>query len=145
MNNEESAEEKLEMIANTTDLETAISRLELRRKIQETELKIQSQQLLESLKPANILRHTLEEVRESTPLKNNLFKVALGLGAGYLSKQMVVGQSAGVLKKALGTALQYGITHFVAKKDDTTGYNAGDFSTGSKKKGIFSKLFAKLK
>lgn len=138
MANEVTAEEKLEMIANTSDLGTAIKRLELKRKLQEEELKEKSHQLLESLKPANILKHTLNEVRESTPLKHNLFKVALGLGAGYFSKQLIIGKSAGVAKKALGAALQYGITHFVAKKDDD------GFTPTSGKKGFFKKLLAKI-
>ncbi len=56
-------------------------------------------------------------MQESTPLKHNLLKLAVGLGAGYFSRKMVVGKSAGIVKKALGTALQFGITQFVAKKD----------------------------
>ena len=140
MNHEESADDKLLLIANTTDLQTAIKRLERKRSVQEEELKDKAHDLLESLKPTNILKHTLQEVRESTPLKHNLFKIALGLGAGYLSKKMIVGQSAGALKKAFGTALQYGITHFVAKKDDD-----GTYSPVSGKKGFFGKLLAKIK
>ncbi|MEO6134231.1 MAG: hypothetical protein ABIP35_03695, partial [Ginsengibacter sp.] len=93
MNNEESADDTLLLIANTTDLQTAIKRLERKRSVQEEELKDKAHELFESLKPTNILKHTLQEVRESTPLKHNLFKVALGLGAGYLSQKMIVGQS----------------------------------------------------
>lgn len=139
MNNEEAADQKLMQIANTSDLQTAIKRLERRRKVQEEEIKDDVHVILESLKPANLLKHTLQEVRESTPLKHNLFKVALGLGAGYLSKQMIIGKSAGTIKKALGTALQYGITHFIAKKDDDEN-SAGAY----KKKGFFKKLLAKI-
>jgi hypothetical protein len=137
MSNE--AEETLEKIANTTDLDIAIRRLESRRLLQEESLKVKSHELLISLKPSNILKHTLSEVRESTPLQHNLFKVALGLGAGYLSRKMVVGKSAGLLKKALGTAVQYGITHFVAKKDDD------DTQVHTNKRGFFKKLLAKIR
>lgn len=126
MNDEEIAEEKLEVIANTTDLSTAIKRLERKRRIMEEELKDDFHHILESLKPTNILKQTLHEVQESTSLKHNLLKVALGLGVGYFSRKMVVGKSAGLVKKALGTALQYGITNFVAKKDiddNTNGFH----------------------
>jgi len=124
MNNEELAEQKLELIANTTDLSVAIKRLERRSQILEEELKDDFHKILESLKPTNVLKNTLHEIQESTPLKHNLLKVALGLGAGYFSRKMVIGKSAGIVKKALGTALQYGITNFIAKKDDieTDGY-----------------------
>ena len=118
MKNEEIAEEKLEVIANTTDLSTAIKRLERRKFIMEEDLKDHFHVLLDDLKPANILKNTLQEVQESTSLKHNLLKVAIGLGAGYFSRKMVIGKSAGFVKKALGTALQYGITNFIAKKKE---------------------------
>ena len=117
MNNEQTASGKLEKIANTTDLDVAIKRLERKKMLMEEDLKDEMHALLESMKPSNILKHTLHEVRESTELKHNLFKVALGLGAGYFSRKLIVGKSAGLVKKALGTALQYGITQFVAKKN----------------------------
>lgn len=117
MDNEEIAEKKLEIIANTTDLKTAIKRLERRKAVLEEELKDRFHELAEDLKPSNILKNTIAEVRESTVLKNNLLKVALGLGAGYFSRKLVVNKSAGIVKKALGAALQYGITNFVAKKN----------------------------
>lgn len=119
MDNEEIADQKLEIIANTTDLSIAIKRLERKCQILEEELKDDFYTILESLKPTNILKNTLHEIQESTPLKQNLLKVALGLGAGYFSRKLVIGKSAGIVKKALGAALQYGITNFIAKKDDT--------------------------
>lgn len=111
------ADKKLEKIANTKDLDTAIKRMQRKVELQEAGLKDQFHTILSSLKPANILRSTIHEVQETPDLKHNLFKVALGLGAGYFSRKLVVGKSAGIIKKALGTALQYGITQFVAKKD----------------------------
>ena len=140
MNNEETAEEKLEMIANTTDLSTAIKRLERRKMVMEEDLKDHMHILLDNLKPKNILKATIDEVQESTPLKHNLFKLAVGLGAGYFSRKMVVGQSAGLVKKALGTALQYGVTQFVARKKDTPEDDVYD--SRPKKKGFLKKLFS---
>lgn len=118
MDNEEPTE-KLEAIANTTDLSIAIKRLERKRQRLEEELKDDFHIILQELKPTNLLKNTLYEIQESTPLKHNLLKVALGLGAGYFSRKLMIGKSAGIVKKALGTALQYGITNFLAKKEDT--------------------------
>lgn len=119
MDAQETAKEKLEKIANTTDLLTAIKRLEQRRELQEVELSALYHEALVNLKPKNILKNTLKEVSESTPLKQNLLKVALGLGAGYLSRKMIVKPSAGSMKKMLGAALQYGVTNFIASRDTT--------------------------
>jgi hypothetical protein len=139
MNDEEMAREKLETIASTSDLETAIKRLERKRRLMEEDMKEDMHNLLENLKPANILRTTLHEVQESTPLKHNLLKVAVGLGAGYFSRKMVVGKSAGIVKKALGTALQYGITQFVASKKDD---NNDQIEYVPKKKNLLKRIFS---
>jgi len=139
MNNEETAEEKLEMIANTSDLSTAIKRLERRKMVMEEDLKDHMHIILESLKPTNILKHTMEEVQESTPLKHNLLKIALGLGVGYFSRKMVVGKSAGLVKKALGTALQFGITQFIAKKDTDI---ENEYSAIPKKKSLLKRVLS---
>lgn len=136
MDNEEIAEKKLESIANTTDLETAIKRLERRKAVLEQELKDRFHELAEDLRPKNILRNTIHEVQESTVLKHNLLKVALGLGAGYFSRKLLVNKSAGFVKKALGTALQYGITNFIAKKD------RDDTDEFPKKKNLFRRILS---
>lgn len=139
MNNENTAEQKLEMIANTTDLSIAIKRLERKKWLMEEDLKEHMHSILENLKPANILKQTLHEVQESTPLKHNLLKIALGLGAGYFSRKLIVGKSAGLIKKALGTAIQFGITQFVAKADDNEKENIGFMP---KKKNLLKRIFS---
>lgn len=136
MDNGETAEEKLESIANTTDLATAIKRLERRRSVMEEDLKDHFHALAEDLKPKNILKNTIHEVQESTDLKHNLLKVALGLGAGYFSRKLIINKSAGFVKKALGTALQYGITNFVAKN------NADDAEGTHRKKNLFRRILS---
>jgi len=139
MNNEETAEDKLEIIANTSDLSTAIKRLERRRNFLGEDLKDHFHIVLEELKPTNILKNTLYEVQESTTLKHNLLKVAIGLGAGYFSRKMVIGKSAGLVKKALGTALQYGITNFIAKKNDS---NEDRLDYPTKKKSLLRRILS---
>ena len=137
MNNEEIAAAKLEKIANTADLDLAIKRLERKKALMEEDLKDHVHVILESLRPTNILKHTIHEVQESTEIRHNLFKVALGLGAGYFSRKLVIGKSAGLVKKALGTALRYGITNFVAKKNDQ---DAGYYRPG--KKNLFKRILS---
>ncbi len=137
MNIEDIADKKLEKVANTTDLDTAIKRLRRRAELQEADIQEQVHTILVSLKPTNLLKTTIHEVQESTELKHNLFKVALGLGAGYFSRKMVVGKSAGLVKKAIGTALQYGVTQFISKKGDENGN-----MPRVKKKNIFQRILS---
>src|ERR1019366_2077018 len=138
MNDEQTFSGNLGKINNISELDTAIKRLERKKLLLEENLKDDFHTLLESLKPANILKNTIHEIRESTEIKHNLFKVALGLGAGYFSGKLVVGKSAGIVKKALGTVLQYGITNFVAKKNDK-GEESG---LHSKKKNLFKRILS---
>ena len=39
----------------------------------------------------------------------------MGLATGYLSKKVIVGGSSNVLRKILGTVLQFGVANAVAK------------------------------
>lgn len=126
--------------SSTEDLETAIKRLERKKTVMEEDLKDHFHILLEDLKPANILKNTLHEVQESTPLKHNLLKIAVGLGAGYFSRKLVIGKSAGLVKKALGTALQFGITQFIAKKNDQSDEN--DYDSTPKKKNLLRRILS---
>lgn len=141
MDTEQIAEEKLIKIANTDDLHTAIARLKTKAALQEEGIKDQFHDILVSLKPGNILKQTVHEVQENPKLKGGLFKLALGLGAGYFSRKMVVGSSAGIVKRALGAALQYGITQVIATKhtepEDETGT-----TTPKKKKNLLKRILA---
>ena len=137
MINDEIISGKPQRIANSVELDVAIKRLERKKMLMEEDLKDEIHVILESMKPSNILRHTLHEFQESTELKHNLLKVALGLGAGYFSRKLIVGKSAGLLKKALGTALQYGITQFVAKKN-----NNENGQNSPRKKNIFKRILS---
>lgn len=128
-----------EVIQNTADLTSAIKRLERRRIVMEDDLQQKFHEVLDAFRPVNILKATLHEVRESVPLRQNLLKVVLGLGAGYFSRRLIVGKSAGVIKKALGTVLQFGITHFVASKDVNP---EDEDNVPSKKKNILSRILS---
>ncbi len=103
-------------IHNTEDLKTAIADLEAKKINDESTIKHEFKEMYETYKPANILKNTLTEVSASPKFRHNLLNVALGLGVGYLSQKLVVGRSAGLLKRVIGTAIQFGVTSLVAKR-----------------------------
>ncbi|MEO7801607.1 MAG: hypothetical protein ABIR81_06395 [Ginsengibacter sp.] len=103
-------------IKNGDELKAKIAELEKQKDIDEAAIKYEFKETYETYKPANILKNTLSEVSASPTFKHNLLNVALGLGAGYLSKKLVIGRSAGLFKRVVGTALQFGVTSLVAKK-----------------------------
>lgn len=125
-------------IHNAEELKNAIEELEKKKDIEEAAIKYEFKETYESFKPANILKNTIEEVSESPKFRHNLLNVTLGLGAGYLSQKLVVGRSAGIVKRILGTALQFGVTSFIAKKG-----NAEDVPGVHGKKSLFKRIFSR--
>ena len=139
MNTEDTGEENWEIVQSTEDLKSAINRLERRSTVIEDDLQEKFHEILNVFKPANILKTTLREVQESIPLKHNLLKVALGLGTGYFSSKLIVGKSDGIVKKALGTALQFGITHLIGRKKNDSEKPVSDRRI-SKKSNILQRI-----
>jgi hypothetical protein len=133
---EETEIEKLGKITSVADLNLAIEKLERKRILLEENIKEDVHAILEGLKPSNILKNTLHHFQESSEIRSNLLKVALGLGAGFFSKKLLVGKSAGMLKKTLGIALQYGIAALVAKKKDKEEKSGSD----TKRKNLLEKI-----
>lgn len=104
-------------INNLKDLTDRIDELEQKRTREETELKEKFHEVLVSFKPVNIISGTIKDIQESAPLKKGLFKLALGLGVGYMSKKLVMGKPAGSFAKILGSAIQYGIAGIISRKE----------------------------
>jgi hypothetical protein len=97
-------------------LKEAIFELEMRKNKQGRTIKEQFYEIKEKLKPANIIRNTIDEVATSPRLRLNLLGAMVGLGAAYFSRKLVVGKSGGILRNIVGSALQLGISAAVAGK-----------------------------
>lgn len=127
----------MQKINNSEELKNAIIELERKRNVEEAAIKYEFKQTCETFKPSNILKNTVSEVAASPKFRRNLLNIAIGLGAGYLSKKAVVGRSAGLLKRTLGTALQFGVASLVSKTG--TAPNGADTT---KKGGLFKRIFS---
>ena len=125
-------------INNAEELQNAIVQLERKIEVDEAALKYEFQETYESYRPANILKNTLAEVSASPKFRHNLLNVVIGLGAGYLSQKLVIGRSAGLLKRIAGTALQFGVTALVAKAGDN------DKADTTKKGNLFKRIFSRF-
>lgn len=102
-----------------TALEEAITRLEMERDMKFDDLKNQMTLTFQSMKPINILRGTLDDLKQFPEVKSNIVQLATSLVGGYLSKKLLVGNPKSTFKKILGYLLQYGITNFISKKVHT--------------------------
>ena len=127
----------MKKIKNAEELKEVIAELEKKKDTDEAAMKYQFQETYESYKPSNILKNTLSEVSASPKFRHNLLNVALGLGAGYLSRRLMVGRQAGLLKRVIGTAVQFGVTTLIAKK------GSDDNSASAKKGGLLKRIFSR--
>ena len=108
----------MQNITSIAGLKNSIQLLEAEQSIKEQLLKEQLFLAYESLKPVNLIRHTLKEISSSTYLIDNISGSAMGLLSGFLSRKIFVGSSGNLFKKLIGSVLQFGITNIVAQNSD---------------------------
>lgn len=108
----------MQNITSAAELKNAIQLLEAEQGIKGQLLKEQLYITYESLKPVNLLRHTLKEISSSPYLVDNISGTAMGLLSGFLSKKIFVGTSGNLIRKLIGSILQFGVTNAVAHNSD---------------------------
>jgi len=106
-------------ITTYNELQEAIQLLEFEQSEKSRLLKEQLNISYESLKPLNLLRGALKDVSSTPGLGENLFGSAVGLASGYLSKKIIVGKSGNLLRKLIGSVLQFGVTNIVTRHPDS--------------------------
>lgn len=101
-------------ISTPAELKKAIQSLEAEKSVHLQEMRADFFLAYESLKPANLIESTMKEIGSSPYLFNNIFNVALGLVAGYLSKKaLFIGKSKNNSRKFLGLILQLGVANMI--------------------------------
>lgn len=109
----------MENITTSAGLKSAIQRLEYRQIENGQRLEEDFFVVIERLKPANLLKNAMGNIVATPNLVDNIIGGALGLVSGYLTKKLAIGGSANIIKKLLGTILQFGVTSVVAKHPRT--------------------------
>ena len=106
-------------IKNALDLQEAIKKLEDKSMVQKNDLIDQFHATYESFKPINLLKSSLNKVVHSPGTVDNVINATIGLGAGVISKRLLIGKSAGILKKLFGMAFEFGVAGLVSKNSDS--------------------------
>jgi hypothetical protein len=104
-------------------LAKAIRNMEAQRILELEILKKHTEFTLQELNPLNIVKKnihnsisTIGVTANSFGVKNSLLKTGIGLATGFLTKKLIVGTNAGLLKRLLGSAVQATVSGFVIKK-----------------------------
>jgi hypothetical protein len=109
----------MQNITTAAELINAIQLLEDEQVIKGRLLKEQFYVVYESFKPISLLKSTLNEISSSPYLIDNIMGTAMGVASGFLTKRIFVGASGGLIRKFLGSLLQFGVTNIVAQNSDT--------------------------
>ena len=111
----------MQKITSTSELKDVIQQLEYQRKIELDMLKDNMHQIVESLKPVNIVRGMVQNISSSPGLVNAVINTATGLISGYFSKKIYSKSSnANPIKKyVVGNLLQIGVSRLITRNFDT--------------------------
>jgi hypothetical protein len=105
----------MQTISSISELKNAIQLLESEQYLKGQVLKKQFFLVYESFKPVNLITSTLNDIAKSPFLIDNMAGTAIGLFSGFLTKKIFIGSSGGIIRKLLGSLLQFGITNVVAQ------------------------------
>ena len=103
-------------INNAIQLKAAIASLETDTEIRKALLIEQFHNTYESFKPANLLKNTFTKLVDTPGIVNDIIGTTVGIGAGVLSKKILVGKPTNIFKRILGTVIQLAVSGAVAKK-----------------------------
>jgi hypothetical protein len=109
----------MQKVTTYAGLQDAIQLLKEEQTVKSQLLKEQLNISYESLKPLNLFKSALKDISSSPGIGENLLGSAVGLASGYLSKKIFIGTSGNLLRKLIGSVLQYGVTNVVAKHPDS--------------------------
>jgi hypothetical protein len=108
----------MQTIKNDASLQQAITALEQQRAAEAYALREQWDLTRENLNPLTLLKDGVKDTLTSPKLGSGLLKGLLSLGAGFITKRLIVGASGGAVRKVVGTIAQTGATSLAYKGSD---------------------------
>jgi len=102
-------------IKNQEDLDQAVATLEKKSEIQKNIIADSFSRLQENLKPLNLIKKHREIILIG----------AVGLGTGYLIRNLLIRKSTGLMAKITGSLIQWGLAALLSKNSDKIRSNVG--------------------
>jgi len=108
----------MEKITTITELRASIYLLEIKQVNEKNLLKEEFKNTFESLQPVNLIKKTLSDLTSAPDFKSGVLNTILSIGAGFISKKVIIGSTHNPLKQLLGAILQMGVTSAVSKNSE---------------------------
>lgn len=109
----------MQNITSSAALKDAIQLMEVEQGLQAQLLKDQFLLTVDSMRPVNVLKSTLHDISSSPKLIDNILGLTMGITSGFLTNKIIVGASGNLMRKLLGSVLQFGVTNAVAQHPDS--------------------------
>ena len=108
-------------IKSRRDLQDLILVLEEAKVQQEYAIGDHWEDVKENYRPGNLMRRGFANLIAEGKSNPNFIVSALGLGLGFLLRRLILGKSPNTARKLAGTAVQVGLSSFLAKKSSKNG------------------------
>ena len=105
-------------ITTTAQLQQQIEYLHSKSDNQKESIRIHFKELIESMKPVNLLKSTVKDIGESPGLAKAAIGTSVAIGAGVLSKKMIIGKSNNIFKRVLGTVVEFAVARSIANNSE---------------------------
>jgi uncharacterized coiled-coil protein SlyX len=132
-------------VDSAAELKRRIADLETKRKQQRAVITENVQQLVESVKPTNLIRAGLQSISETPVLRQNLINAVVSLSTGWLARKLAVPKSDTIVRRTVGAAVQYGVSHLLATRGDELGGILSNVTRNFQRKKKLPKFKVKVK
>jgi hypothetical protein len=103
------------MPVNATEaLQKNIDELQLQCDEKKKILQLQFIEAVESIKSVNLLRSTVKDIAATPGIAKAAVETSIAIGAGVLSKKIVVGTSSNMFRKILGRIIEFTVANSIA-------------------------------
>ena len=106
----------MKTINQKREMEARIAILKSRQAADFIALKDQYHVTIDSFKPFNLIKNSLEDAITSPNLKANLINGAISLGSNYLTKNVLNEDSKNPIKRVLSKVLKFALKNFIERK-----------------------------
>lgn len=101
-------------INNTATLQKAIDELQIECNEKQKLLHQQFNEVVESFKPFNLLKSTVKDIADTPGIAKTAIETSLAIGAGVLTKKLIVGNSSNMFKKILGGIVEFTVANGIS-------------------------------
>lgn len=101
-------------VTNPATLQLAIDEVQRQCDEKKTQMSLQFIEVMESMRPVNLFKSAVKDIATVPGIAQSAIGTTIAIGAGVLSKKIVVGKSTGIFKKLMGGIVEFTVANSIA-------------------------------